>query len=193
MAPTGGAIDMSLSFRMTIRRELHGAGIVHRLIGHARAHRAVADHGDDVARVLLSLQVAGDGHAEPGGDRGGGMGRAERVVFALRAAGEAGQAAGLAQGADAVAPAGEDFMRIGLMADIPDQPVARGVEHRMDGDGEFDHAERGAEMAAGDRNGVDGFGAQFIGELLELLGREIPHIGRDVDPVQERGARRHQI
>ena len=47
-APVGGAIDMSLSFRITISRELHGARIVHGLVGHAGTHRAVADHGNDM-------------------------------------------------------------------------------------------------------------------------------------------------
>ena len=48
---------------------------------------------------------------------------AEGIVFALGAAGEAGQPALLAQRADAVAAAGQDLVRIGLVADIPDQPV----------------------------------------------------------------------
>ena len=170
---------------------LHRPGIVHRLIGHAGAHRAVADHGDHIARVLLLLEVARHRHAEAGGDRGAGMRRAERVVFALGAAGEAGEAAGLAQRADPVAPAGEDFMRIGLVADIPDQPVARRVEHRMDGDGQLDHAERGAQMPAGDRDGIDGLRAQLFGQLLQLLVGEILQIGRIRDPVQKRRPRRH--
>ena len=37
---------------------IYRAGIVHRLIRHARAHGAVADHGDDV--VMLALQIARD-------------------------------------------------------------------------------------------------------------------------------------
>ena len=81
------------------------------------------------------------------------MGGAERVVFALRALGEAGQAAALAQGADAVAPAGEDLVRIGLVADVPDQAVLRRVEDVVQRDGQLDHAQAGAEMAAGDRDG----------------------------------------
>ncbi len=122
------------------------------------------------ARVL---QVARHRHAEAGGDRGGGMRRAERVVFALGAAGEAGQAAALAQRADAVAPAGQDLVRIGLVADVPDQPVARGVEHRVQRHGQLDHAEAGAEMAAGDRDRVDRLGAQFVGKLAQLLGEKL--------------------
>ena len=37
--------------------QAHCAGVVHRLVGHTRRHRAVADHRDHVA-VLLTLQVA---------------------------------------------------------------------------------------------------------------------------------------
>ena len=93
-----------------------------------------------------------------GRDRGRGMRGAERVVFALGALGEAGQPAALAQGADAVAPAGQDLVRIGLVADVPDQPVVRRVEDVMQRDGQFDHAKPGAEMAAGLGDGVDGLG-----------------------------------
>ena len=67
---------------------VHGAGIVHRLIGHASAHRAVADHGDHV--VLLAGEVAGDRHAKPRRDRGRGVARAKNVIFALAALAEAG-------------------------------------------------------------------------------------------------------
>ena len=72
---------------------IHRAGIVHRLVGHAGRHRAVADHRDDV--VVAPVEVARHRHAEAGRDRGRGMRRAERVVFALGALGEAGEAAAL--------------------------------------------------------------------------------------------------
>ena len=74
--------------------------------------------------------------------------------------------AALADGADAVAPAGENLVRISLVADVPDQPVGRRVEDMVQRDGQFDHAEPGAEMAAGLGDRVDGLGAQFIGQLL---------------------------
>ncbi len=146
------------------------AGVVHRLIGHARRHRAVADDRDH--GVVAVREVARHRHAEAGRDRGRGMRRAERVVFALGALGEAGQPAALAQRADAVAPAGEDLVRIGLMADVPDQPVARRVEHVVQRHRQLDHAEPGAEMAAGDRDRVDRLGAQLVGELAQVAGRQ---------------------
>ena len=66
---------------------IHGAGIVHGLIGHARAHGAVADDADHIVR--LAGEVARHRHAEPGRDRGRGVTGAERVVFALLALAEA--------------------------------------------------------------------------------------------------------
>ena len=101
---------------------------------------------------------------------------AERVVLALGALGEAGQAAALAQRADAVAAAGQDLVRIGLVADVPDQPVARRVEHVMQGDGQLDHAEAGAQVAARHRDGVDGLLAQLVGDLAQVGLRHAPQI-----------------
>ena len=119
------------------------------------------------------------------------MSGAERVVLALGTTREAGQAAALANGANAIAPAGEDLVRIGLMADVPDQPVARRVEHRVEGNRQLDHAERGAEVAAGDGNRIDRLGAQFSGELLQLFGGQVAQIGRMPHPVEEWSLGRH--
>ncbi len=90
------------------------------------------------------------------------MSGAERVVNALLAIGEAGQAARRAQGADARAPAGQDLVGIDLMSDVPDQAIGRSVEDIMQGHGEFDDAKARAKMAPGDGNRPDGFFAQFV-------------------------------
>jgi hypothetical protein len=110
---------------------------------------------------------------------------AERIVFALRAAGETGKPAGLAQGSDALAPSGQDLVRIGLVPDIPDQPVIRRIEDMVQGDGEFDDAEPGTEMPARDRNRVDRLETQFVGELAQLRITQGPQIGGLVDRVEE--------
>ena len=103
------------------------------------------------------------------------------------ALGEARQAAALAQGADAVAPAGEDLVRIGLVADVPDQTVARRVEHVVQRDRQLDDAEPGAEMAAGDRDGVDRLLAQLVGELAQLGVFEAAQLVRCANAVEQRG------
>ena len=93
------------------------------------------------------------------------MSRAERIVFALRPFREAGKSAALSQRPDAAASPGQDFVRIGLMPDVPDQAVLRRVEHIMKGDGELDHPETGPEMAARDCHRIDRLLAQLVGEL----------------------------
>ena len=106
------------------------------------------------------------------------MGCTERIEFAFAAFGEAGQAVHLAQGSNSIASAGKNLMRVTLMANIPDQPVIGGIEHRMNGHGEFDDAQSGAQMPAGDRHGIDCFRTQFIGKLLEVGIRQAPRIRR---------------
>jgi len=80
------------------------------------------------------------------------MRRAKGVVWRLLAPRKAGNAAFLPQPAHGLAPPGEDFVGVGLVADVPHQPVFRGVEHGMQRDGEFHCAEVGRQMPAGARH-----------------------------------------
>ena len=164
-------------------------GVVHRLISHARAHRAIADHRDRLVRPLAEL--VGHGKAECGGDRGRAVRRPERIIFALGALGETTKAAGLTQRADTVPASGQNLVRIALMADIEDQPVVRRVEHIMDRRGQLDHAEPRPQMAAGDGYRIDHFRAQFITKLPQLVGLELAQVGGDIDHIEKRCFRPH--
>ena len=162
-----------------------GAGVVHGLVGHAGRHGAIADDGDDV--IVAAREIARDRHAEAGGNRGRRMRGAEGVVFALGALGEAGESAAHAQRADLVAPAGQDLVRVALMADVPDQAIARRIEEIVQGDRQLDDAEAGAEVPARDGDGVDGLRAQLVGHLPKIgLGKTAQVLGR-LDLVEERG------
>ena len=122
------------------------------------------------------------------------MRRPERIVFALAAPGEAGQPAALAQGPDPVAPAGEDLVGIALVADIPDQNVLGGVEHRMQRDGEFDDAETRAEMTSGLRHRGDGFVPELVADLPETVDLHAPEIRRAAQGIKQGGsAGRHPV
>ncbi len=112
------------------------------------------------------------------------MSGAERIVIAFGPLGEAGQSAAGAQGADAVATAGQDFVRIGLMANVPDQAIAGGIEHVVQGSRQLDNAKAGAKMSARDRDRVDGFLTQFIGDLPDLLHLKPTQIGRGLDGIE---------
>ncbi|MEZ0003412.1 hypothetical protein ABIA18_005209 [Sinorhizobium fredii] len=120
------------------------------------------------------------------------MRRAEGIVFAFGAPGEAGQAAFLAQRADAIAPPGQDLVWIALVADVEDQPVMRRVEDLVDGDRQFDDAEAGAEMAAGARHRIDHLRTQFACQLRQVPVVDPLEIVGDVDLVEQR-RRRHRI
>ena len=116
---------------------------------------------------------------------------AERIVFALGALGESGKPAALAQRADPVAAAGENLVWIGLVADVPDEPVGRRIENVVQRHREFDDAKTGAKMAAGDGNRVDGFLAQFVRNLAQLARFEASEVVGGLDEVKQRGLRRN--
>ncbi len=114
---------------------------------------------------------------------------AERVIYAFGALGKTGKTATLTDRADLVAPAGENFMRLALMPDIPDQTVIRRIEHGVNGDGQFDNAKTRAKMATGGGHGIDRFTAQFVGKLFQLRIVKAAHIRRGMNPVEKgRGA-----
>src|SRR5688572_14822104 len=113
------------------------------------------------------------------------MRSAEAVVFAFGALGEARKPTALPQRADLVAPRGQYLVRIGLMAYIPDQSVARRIENVVQRHGQFDNAEAGSEVTSGRRNSADRFGPQFVGDLSELTLAQVPQIGRRFDGVEK--------
>ena len=113
------------------------------------------------------------------------MRRAERIVFAFRPLGEAGEAAALAKRADAVFPAREDLVGIGLVADVPDHPVAGRIEKVVEGDRELDDAEARAQVAACDGDRLDRLLAQFIGDLTQIAFRQLPQVSRCHDLVKK--------
>ncbi len=166
---------------------VHRARVVHGLVGHAGAHRAVADHGDHMAALVLALQVARDRHAERGGNRCGGVAGAEWVVLAFGALREAGETAGLPQRADAIPASGENFVRIGLVAHVPDEPVVRRVEKIVDGNRQLDDPQARAEMTARHRNSVDHLVAQLVGDLLKLIRVEFAKVFGGLDGIEEGG------
>ena len=96
----------------------------------------------------------------------------------------------LADRVQLVAAAGQDLVRVGLVADVPQDLVARRVEQRVQRDRDLAGAEVGAEVAADLADGVDDVLAHLLRDLLQLLvGEAVQVLGR-VDRVQEVG---HQI
>ena len=118
---------------------------------------------------------------------------AEGVVGALGAGGERRQAVFLLDRPQAVAATGQYFVRVSLMADVPDQPVLRGVEDMMQGHGELDRPESCGKVAAPRRDGVDQVVTQFGADRTQLARGERTQILRGVDARQQGPAGRGSV
>ena len=122
-----------------------------------------------MTRWLLSGHVAGDGQAEGGRKSGRGVARVVRVVRALLAGRKAEKPALAAKRREPVAPPGDDFMGVGLMADVPDDLVPGSVEDPVKGEGDLDDAEVGGQMAAVSGNDVEDLGPDLDRQLGQFL------------------------
>ena len=142
--------------------------MVQGLVGDAAGQRAVADHRDDLA-VLADALAHRLLEADRVADRGRGVAGAHDVVLGLGDRAERSEALVLADRVELVAAAGEDLVRIGLVADVPEDLVPRGVEQAVQRDRELAGAEVGAEVAADLADRVDDQLADLLGDLLELL------------------------
>ena len=119
--------------------------VVHRLVGHVRRHGAVADLEAITCTVLGDHRAGSCRRPCPVRQRSRSMnGRCRRRRIALPAH-EARQPVFLAQAADTVAAFGQDFVRVGLVSHVPDQPVVGGVEDPVQRDGQLDHAQTGTQ------------------------------------------------
>ena len=129
------------------------AQVVERLVGHAPGEGAVADDGHHPA--VAALQLEGGGHAVGVAEDGRGVAVLDPVVLRLGAARVAGEPVLLAEVGEGVAAAGDQLVDVGLVAGVPQQQVAGRVEGPVQGQGELDDAEVGAEVTTGGGDGVD--------------------------------------
>jgi len=110
---------------------------------------------------------------------------AERVVGAFVTHRKARRPVDLADPADFAPPAGEDFMWIALVADIPDQAVFRGVEYIMQRDRQLDGAESGGEMPARAGDALEQIIPQLIREPGQLAFGELTKMRRGIDSLEQ--------
>ncbi len=156
--------------------------VVQRFKGDPVGKRGIAADGHDV--FIGAGLVAGNGHAECGGQRGAGMAGPVTVVLALGTVGEAHRPARLADLVEIGTATGQEFVDVDLVTDIPDEPVAGALEHAVKRDGELDHAQVGTEMAAGPAQGGDDLVADLRGEFFQLFHRQQLHVCWRVDHVK---------
>ena len=87
---------------------------------------------------------------------------------------------------DVVAATGEDFVRVTLMADVPDHAIFRRVVEIVQGHGQFDHTQTRAKMAAGRGDRFDQVGAQLARNRRQFAFVEQAQVGGRIDAGKAR-------
>lgn len=100
------------------------------------------------------------------------MSAAESVVFALAGEGERAYAVEFPVRVEYVTPSGQYLVSVGLVSYIPNDAVVGGVEHVVEGDGEFYDTETRGQMARIDRQLTDDVGAQFVTNGRQFVDRK---------------------
>ncbi|MNM38346.1 hypothetical protein D3C81_490960 [compost metagenome] len=142
-------------------------GVVHGFKRHAGGDRAVANHADRAA--ILAFTLRGNRHAEAGADRGRRVANRQHVIFTLSTPGKRVQAVFLADGGNPVATAGQNFMRVGLVANVPYQMIEGCVVNIVQCHRQFDGTQPGRKVAAGAADAVQQVLPQFVTQLRQAL------------------------
>ncbi len=160
------------------------ADVVERLQRQPRQERRVAhDDGDPlhgVAEIAGRRQALGDREA------GSGVAAVHHIVGGLAPPREAADAVDLAQRVEPLEAPGQQLVGIGLVAGVPHDPVARRFQQPVQREGDLDHTERGAEVAAGRRDRADDRLAELAGELHELRLGQAAQVGGLMQAVEDR-------
>ena len=162
-------------------------GVVQRLEDDPRGEGPVADDGDRVP-VGPAHQLVARLQAQGRRGRAAGVAGHEQVVAALRRVGVAHQAP---LGPDRVqlgGAAGDQLVRVDLVAGVPDQAVLGEVERQVQGQAELDDAEVAGEVRRAAADDADELVAHLPGELLEVRLGERLEVGGRPDPGQQRAA-----
>src|SRR5262249_60154531 len=95
-------------------------------------------------------------------------------------------AAVLAEGPEGVTAPGQQLVSVGLVAHVPEDLVARGVELRVQRDRQLDRAQACPEVTPGARDRVDDRRAKLACELAQLVRAHLPEVRWSLDPPEQR-------
>ena len=109
----------------------------------------------------------------------------EGIVLAFFSFAKSGNASELSEGGEAVPSSREHFVGVALVGDVPDDVIFGHVEYVVEGDGEFDDAEGGGEVASGFGDGFDELPSEFVSELFEFFQVQFVHVVGVLDAVED--------
>jgi hypothetical protein len=181
MAPTLREIDISLSFRMTMRSR----SVWPALFSASYAMPLVS---------APSPMTATTSKSSPFRSRAAAMPSAAEIEVAAWPAPKTSYSDSLrlrkpdgppfCGSLERLVAAGQDLVRIALVADVPDELVARRVEDVVQRDGQLDDAEAGREVAADPADDVDHAVAHVLRDLRQLSLATAPAGRRGRDTIQ---------
>ena len=110
-----------------------------------------------------------------------------KVSYSLSARlGNGRKSAVLLDGVQLIAPPGEHLVRVGLVADVPDEPIVGRVEDVVQGDGELDRAKAGGEVPATGTDAVDEEIAQLARQRRQFRDGQAAQIRRRCNRGEQR-------
>jgi hypothetical protein len=111
---------------------------------------------------------------------------AKGVVFAFAPAGKRRQPVTQLDRLQQAPASGQDLVGVSLVADVPDEPVVRRVEHVMQGHRQLDGAQTRRKVPAHLAHGLHEELAQLVGNGAQLGDLQASQVHGRVDPGQQR-------
>ena len=159
--------------------------VVEPLEGHAPGHRPVSDDRDHPS--VSASDRLGRSKAVGVGQHGRGVRVLDPVVARLVARRVARQLAGLPEAVEPVDPTGQQLVDIGLVPGVPEDGIPGTIENPVEGQGQFDDTEVGAQMASGLAHRVHDPLPDLGGQTGELFELEIAKVGGGPYGVESHG------
>ena len=158
--------------------------MVQSLERHAGGHRAISH--DTHHFMLLTQLLPGFHHPERRRDPSAGVARVEGVEDALLPLAEPAQSAKLPECVKLLTATGQQLVRIGLIAGIPDDLIVRRIEEIVQCDRQFDNPQIGGEMPSHAGDGQDDLLTDFLAQFRELLRSHPFQIRGAVNSLEQR-------
>ncbi len=121
--------------------------VIKRLQSHSAGERTVTDDSDYA--LSAAGKVARLRHSQSCADRGGPMAGIEGIMRAFVMPWESADTSQLPQGGELFTPSCEEFVRVTLMAHIPDDLIMRRLEDPVKRDSQLHHTQGSGKVAAG--------------------------------------------
>ena len=120
-------------------------GVVDRLQCHPAGQGSIPDHSD--ALEILTTVVSGKGHAQGRGNRCTGVPSTEVVEGTFATFEITGDTILLSEGVEVVEATGDQLVRVGLVAHIPDDPISVEIQGLIKSQRQLDNAEAWTQMS----------------------------------------------